>query len=221
MTLDIQARGFPRELDGHPQLHWMGEDWVTHVVLALRERLVAQDPGGELRIVRCTGEPALETRVDPDGYVSHVRLRVHVTLLMRDGSQRYWWLAGPATFASDGTVAFEIEETRPGSAPLYAEHRCSVCGEVAARVYVEGGLRRETFTGTLTQASSPAIEDALHDAAALHAIDPELAPFFCPECAVTYCGGHWHRWDVFDPETGFHDQIRGRCPNGHERMLED
>jgi hypothetical protein len=28
------------------------------------------------------------------------------------------------------------------------------------------------------------------------------------------------RWSVFD-DDGWHDSIRGRCPHGHERMLED
>jgi hypothetical protein len=45
-------------------------------------------------------------------------------------------------------------------------------------------------------------------------------PFFCPVCDKCYCGTHWKRWDVFD-DDGWHDSIRGACPEGHERMLED
>lgn len=59
------------------------------------------------------------------------------------------------------------------------------------------------------------------DAAALHAMDFEVTPFFCPACEACYCGDHWLRHDVFDPDDGWHDSIRGTCPQGHERMLED
>ena len=39
---------------------------------------------------------------------------------------------------------------------------------------------------------------------------------------LSYCGAHWARWDVFDQgDPAHHDSIRGRCPVGHERMLED
>ena len=56
----------------------------------------------------------------------------------------------------------------------------------------------------------------------IHARDFELAPWWCPDCGATYCGEHWETWDVFDPdEPAFHDGIRGRCPQGHERLLED
>lgn len=60
------------------------------------------------------------------------------------------------------------------------------------------------------------------DAAALFAHDPEITPFWCPDCSASHCAGHWTRWDVFDADDPtVHDAIRGRCPRGHERMLED
>jgi hypothetical protein len=101
-----------------------------------------------------------------------------------------------------------------------------VCGADAGEISLSdaGELRREAFTGVLTQSVEPygALRDAIAagDAAAVHAIDRELAPWWCPDCAASYCGAHWARWDVFDDE-GFHDCIRGRCPHGHERLLED
>jgi len=58
--------------------------------------------------------------------------------------------------------------------------------------------------------------------AALEEIDgfiDELAPFYCPACDRSYCGEHWNATDVF--EDGVHDSIRGTCPEGHERLLED
>ncbi len=108
---------------------------------------------------------------------------------------------------------------------------CSICRAVAAEFFVDGRgdeakLWRESFTGTLSQSISAAalerLRAALADGSALrvYEVDRELAPFYCPQCDASFCGEHWHTWDVFDDE-GFHDQIRGRCPLGHERMLED
>jgi hypothetical protein len=100
-------------------------------------------------------------------------------------------------------------------------HWCAVCGKRAAALTIDGDeLRRECFTSVLTQPATPAIRAAIADARALHALDPELACFYCPQCDAAYCGDHWQRRDVFDDE-GFHDSIRGSCPHGHERMLED
>jgi hypothetical protein len=101
-----------------------------------------------------------------------------------------------------------------------AIHYCRLCEQEAARLTCAGGeFRRETFTGTLTQPETASVRSAIADAAALYALDPELAPFYCAECRHTYCGDHWQREDVF--EEDFHDCIRGTCPEGHARMLED
>jgi hypothetical protein len=60
------------------------------------------------------------------------------------------------------------------------------------------------------------------DVRAIFALEPELAPFYCPPCQASYCSDHWEWWDVWDDEwTGWRDSVRGRCPRGHERMLED
>jgi hypothetical protein len=104
-----------------------------------------------------------------------------------------------------------------------AVHYCKTCREPAGKLSADGDqVRRESFTGTLTQALTPAVRDALGDAAGLYALDPELTPFYCPRCDASYCGEHWVRWDVFDDdEPTWRDSIRGTCPQGHERMLED
>jgi hypothetical protein len=102
----------------------------------------------------------------------------------------------------------------------HAVHLCAVCGQEAGRLKIEGDeLRRTAFTSTLTQKATDGVRASIADAAALHALDPELAPFYCPACERSYCGAHWRREDVF--EGDFHDSIRGTCPDGHERMLED
>lgn len=94
-----------------------------------------------------------------------------------------------------------------------AVHFCSQCGREAARLTCEGGVfRRQTFTGVLTQAETPEVRGALADAAALYALDFELAPFYCPDCRASYCDTHWRR--------ELRDGIRGTCPEGHHRLLE-
>ena len=87
-------------------------------------------------------------------------------------------------------------------------------------------LTVSSFTSTLTVPVSQLEPRALRvllesgSAKALYEADFEFAPFFCPQCDRCYCGNHWRRRDVFD-DDGWHDSIRGVCPEGHERMLED
>lgn len=113
-----------------------------------------------------------------------------------------------------------------------AEFTCKECGKRAAQLELFGDaasggrLRRESFTSNLTDPiSAPGFDSfcaliARSDARELYAFDLELASFYCPKCDACYCGEHWKSWSVFDDE-GFHDCIRGACPRGHERMLED
>jgi len=101
------------------------------------------------------------------------------------------------------------------------EWMCGVCGEPAGTVElrrsaVRGALRRESFTGTLSEPLKAEafmrLRAALNarDAGGLYALDPEYAPWYCPACRTSYCGDHWASWDD-----------RRRCPEGHERMLGD
>jgi hypothetical protein len=110
---------------------------------------------------------------------------------------------------------------------------CSLCGKDAGRLQLSGDtagaeLRRESFTGVMVAGVDAAQFELIRgaiatlDARALHAIDLEYTPFFCPQCNASYCRAHWVKWDVFDDDDpSHHDSIRGRCPKGHERMLED
>ena len=120
----------------------------------------------------------------------------------------------------------------PARRPALAERRfdCVLCGRACGllRLFDDGAIASHTFTSTMGpgQPVRPGEFDRLRaivqsgDAAALHAHDFEYASFYCPECKACYCQGHWYRWDVYD-DDGWHDSIRGRCPKGHERMLED
>ncbi|MEZ5101785.1 MAG: hypothetical protein R3C15_18705 [Thermoleophilia bacterium] len=114
---------------------------------------------------------------------------------------------------------------RPGGIRPARERRTwqgAVCGADAGSIvlYDDGRLERDAFTSGLSMRGGPGVAAALDDAAALFALDLELVPWWCPGCAASYCGAHWSHWPVFDDE-GFLDCIRGCCPHGHERMLED
>ena len=101
-----------------------------------------------------------------------------------------------------------------------AKHLCGRCGKEAGTLTcADGELRRVSFTSVLTQRETPAVRAAIGSARALYELDFELAPFYCPACDRSYCGEHWNATDVF--EDGVHDSIRGTCPEGHERLLED
>ena len=112
---------------------------------------------------------------------------------------------------------------------------CSRCPAFAAFVTlygVPGGFEvvRRSFTSTLTQPlaaeAAERVRAAIYTesgaAAALFAVDPELVPCYCPDCGFSYCGDHWETWLAYDDDIPhWIDSIRGRCPEGHERMLED
>ena len=117
--------------------------------------------------------------------------------------------------------------------PIAAEatFRCAECGKPAGQIWLFGEpssseIKRVSFTSTLiTGIAADQFEQFRHaidkrNARVLHSLDKEVACFFCPQCNMSYCGEHWLTRDVFD-DDGFHDSIRGTCPKGHERMLED
>ena len=122
----------------------------------------------------------------------------------------------------------------PSVEPARSSFICASCGKEAARVTLyqdDDGLKldRDSFTSPLTLpldgGDAEWIGTALlaADARTIYAHHLELACFYCPECDACYCGDHWARWNVFDDEDGFdwHDSVRGRCPQGHQRMLKD
>ncbi|MDQ3821347.1 MAG: hypothetical protein M3362_27210 [Acidobacteriota bacterium] len=122
------------------------------------------------------------------------------------------------------------------NAAAIAEHRfdCTICGRETGVVRLFGTpadarIIRSSFMSDLTyRIEADAFERVraiieAGDVRAIYDFNLEIASFFCPTCNLCYCGEHWVHWDVFDDEDGFfwHDSIRGRCPRGHERMLED
>lgn len=92
------------------------------------------------------------------------------------------------------------------------------------------GVRTETGAVGLWTAVSEiaggaeAIQAALlaADADALLRLDREIVPFYCPACQLSYCEAHWVTWPIFDPEYPvWFEELRGRCPEGHERRIHD
>lgn len=73
----------------------------------------------------------------------------------------------------------------------------------------------------LPGATLSALEAAMGagDVAGLYAIDPEYAPQWCRTCVKNYCRACWVVWVEFD--DGFYDCTRGRCPEAHERNMDD
>jgi hypothetical protein len=60
------------------------------------------------------------------------------------------------------------------------------------------------------------------DPAALWKIHPLWAPFYCSDCGKSYCQAHWTTQTHFDDDyRGWYDYTSGRCPEGHERILDD
>ena len=113
-----------------------------------------------------------------------------------------------------------------------AEYTCAECGALAGRVEVipspdtpGNRLVLSVFLAMWEQATPDATyadaADALRrgDPRALWELNPEWAPFYCPECGTCYCRDHWRQWMEFD--EGFFDCSYGTCPRGHTRMLED
>ncbi len=127
-----------------------------------------------------------------------------------------------------------------------ASFRCAECGEMAAVVKAvpagrpadmgpplgrqlqnRDGVVVDRFGGTTwKRAEAPAYQAVCEilsgeapDPAALRRIDWELAPFYCPDCAQNYCRADWRTAVMFD--EGFYDCTMGRCPRGHEHMIDD
>lgn len=123
----------------------------------------------------------------------------------------------------------------PSSVPV-AQHSfaCARCNHEAGLVKLfepdnASEIIRDSFMSQLTYSVEAEDFERVRnivlagDIQALHEFNLEVASFYCPRCRACYCSDHWVHWDVFDDDDGFlwHDSIRGRCPLGHERMLED
>ncbi|GAB4315166.1 MAG: hypothetical protein Kow0069_16880 [Promethearchaeota archaeon] len=113
---------------------------------------------------------------------------------------------------------------------------CAACGQKAAEVTVEpfpfehdpptlvyrGLTFRRALGDDNREAAFAALErgdlEALHELVTRDVVAEGL-DCYCPDCGAAYCREHYdllERWD-----DGFYDCTWGRCPNGHERIVDD
>jgi hypothetical protein len=141
--------------------------------------------------------------------------------------------------------------TIPGSLGQHAAEgavsfRCAACGEIAAVVRAvpaggqtdlgptlgpqaqdRDGIVVDYFGGTLWKHAEARFYQAVceilggdtPDPEALRRFDWEFAPFYCTACEQNFCRADWHSVVLFD--EGFYDCTMGRCPRGHEQMIDD
>jgi hypothetical protein len=153
-------------------------------------------------------------------------------------------MAGPPADDGPAPDLGRYGEPIPGGG---ASFRCAACGEVAATVrllragepasmgpplgeqdYSRDGIVIDYWLGsTCWMAADPGSWQRVSDVlaadraapAALHAINWELAPFFCRHCGKCYCRDDWHPIAVWDGP--FYDYTEGECPAGHRQMIDD
>jgi len=113
---------------------------------------------------------------------------------------------------------------------------CHKCGKVSAAIELiehrgRLALQLSGFIGIVTamEIAQKAVDRELFnkirmlirtDLLALHRLDYDAFGFICRKCGWAYCIDCWKNvHETFD--EGFHDETRGRCPQGHEQMLMD
>lgn len=127
-------------------------------------------------------------------------------------------------------------QPRTASDGPYAKFDCAECGHPAGRVEFRGpsvelgigntmgpGVVVTSLLGMKVARVEPEDADrvaaavAAHDVAVLHGF--EFTPFWCSQCAESYCDRHWVTEDVMD--EGFYDCTYGTCPMEHRTIIED
>jgi hypothetical protein len=116
--------------------------------------------------------------------------------------------------------------TPSGEPDAWTTFWCSDCGRPAGTVMlIDHQVALITFMGSTAFPVQAADLERVRaqlkhsDVEALYKRDPELAPFWCRICKLTFCGSHWAQETLMD--HGFFDEIRGTCPRGHRRTLWD
>jgi hypothetical protein len=101
---------------------------------------------------------------------------------------------------------------------------------LGGQAHARDGLVLDYFFGTAWLSFGSGMLDSVQALIDQGDIDPEairalgrdlweLTPFYCPDCQLNYCTNDWDTWVLSD--DGFYDSTRGRCPYGHEHMLDD
>ena len=113
---------------------------------------------------------------------------------------------------------------------------CHKCGKVSAAIALieQGGRLKLQVTGFIgichfNEMAQKTVDRELFnkirmlvrtDLVELHRLDGDAFGFICRKCGRAYCIDCWRNvHDIFD--EGFHEEIRGQCPAGHEQMIQD
>ena len=126
--------------------------------------------------------------------------------------------------ATCGALAMHIQTTAPGDALWTSSGDEPPSTASADGVQVEAGEHRLWLATADVKGGLDAVTAAMiaADAETLQRLDDEIVPFYCRECGASYCEAHWTTWPVFDPDwPSWFDELRGRCPTGHERRIYD
>ncbi len=115
-----------------------------------------------------------------------------------------------------------------------ASFSCSICNKFAGSIQLKGSKSSvqctcKNFAGEMIvsfrdkiiiKKYSTALDSK--DLNTLFSTDFETVPFYCPKCNACYCGDHYVTMPLFDPEESmYYDSLKGTCPQGHTRMLQD
>jgi hypothetical protein len=99
----IDTYGFPRELLGHPQLVWMGEDYVQFIAAELLVGFRKNDPATEMLAMHCEQQPELSIRADErTGTAIGADATFSMQVLLQSSNGQCWRLRGDARFTADG-----------------------------------------------------------------------------------------------------------------------
>lgn len=207
MTEPPRALGFPAA---------MGPAAVAWVTEAVAQAMRAEDARARVHSIRCEEPP------EQDG----PGLRFALAVEVGTGGGEEWLRRGTAlvamglcTWSEEEAIRIDVPDPEVVAREVWP---CARCGADAGAVELRLGnvLRREGPGSILVLALAD--EDverwrallATGSSTALHAADPEVAQFHCPGCAADYCERCWQL-------IAYRDTLRGTCPSGHERMLED
>ncbi|MDB0544665.1 hypothetical protein LBW62_25870, partial [Ralstonia solanacearum] len=115
----IKISGFDSADDSVHMIEWLrrGRDFRGFVTHDVEQELYSQDQAAQLLALHCESSPALETKIRPDlatskGIVTYFSVEFHLSLRVRAGDGRIWWLRVRHNYQASGLdVAGEFRLT--------------------------------------------------------------------------------------------------------------
>jgi hypothetical protein len=110
---DIDAYGFPEELNGHPLLAWMGNDYVQYIAEELLQQFREQDAGTQMLAIKCEEQPRILTSLNErTNRVRGVVAKFNLQVLLKASNGQHWRLRGDGTFRAAGLDEPELPSTK-------------------------------------------------------------------------------------------------------------